>query len=116
MGGTAFLVTAAATISDASRDAVADAHHWCGHGGYSGMIAEKVGYADFGTLPAGLEVGELADLLVNAISYHRWDADTQQYKPSPPTDEAERLNALFGAATAARMIDVLRATPGPATV
>ena len=52
MGGTTFLVTAAAaTISDAYRDAVADAHHWCGHGGYSGTIAEKSGYVDFGTLP-----------------------------------------------------------------
>ena len=44
MGATTFLVTAAAaTISDAYPDAVADAHHRCGHGGYSGTIAEKSG-------------------------------------------------------------------------
>ena len=58
MGGTTFLVTlAAATISDAYRDAVAEAHYECGHGGYSGTIAEKSGYVDFGTLPSDLEVG-----------------------------------------------------------
>ena len=40
MGGTTFLIIAAgATISDAYGDAVADAHHWRGHGGYSGTIA-----------------------------------------------------------------------------
>ena len=85
MGGTTFLVTAAAdTIGDAYRDAVADAHYSCGHGGYSGTIAEKSGYVDFGTLPADLDAVELADLLVNAVSYDRWDGDTQQYVPSPP--------------------------------
>jgi hypothetical protein len=107
MGGTTFLVTAAAaTIGDAYRDAVADAHYSCGHGGYSGTIAEKAGYVDFGTLPADLDAVELADLLVNAVSYDRWDGDSQQYVPSPPTDEPVRLTALFGAGTAARMIDV----------
>ena len=115
MGGTTFLVTAAAaTISDAYRDAVADAHYSCGHGGYSGTIAEKSGYVDFGTLPADLDAVELADLLVNAVSYDRWDADSQQYVPSPPTDEAVRLTALFGAGTAARMIDVYDDKWGPA--
>jgi len=115
MGGTTFLVTAAAaTISDAYRDAVADAHCACGHGCYSGTIAEKSGYVDFGTLPADLDAAELADLLVNAISYDRWDSETQQYVPSPPTDEAGRLAALFGAGTAARMIDVYDDKWGPA--
>jgi len=34
--------------------------------------------------------------------------------PSPPTDEAGRLAALFGAGTAARMIDVYDDKCGPA--
>ena len=34
--------------------------------------------------------------------------------PSPPTDEAVRLTALFGAGTAARMIDVYDDKWGPA--
>ena len=50
--GTALLVTAAAaTISDAYRDAVADDHYPCGHGGYFGTIAEKSATSTSGHSP-----------------------------------------------------------------
>jgi hypothetical protein len=115
MGATTFLVTApGATIGDAYGHAVADARHWSGHGGYSGTIAEKSGYVDFGILPADFDPADLAGLLINAGSYSHWDHDTQQHLPSPPTDEALRLTALFGAAIATRMIDVNDDKWGPA--
>jgi len=64
------------TMSDAFDSAVREAQYNYGHSGYTGTIAEKDGYIDFGELST-LTVGELLDWIYDGcpedVKHIPWD-------------------------------------------
>ena len=119
MGGTTFLVTAAAAaIGDAYRDAVADAHYSCGLAASPARslrspATSTSGHSRRARRRRARRPARQRRQLRPLGRRH------PQYVPSPPTDEAVRLTALFGAGTAAddrhlrRQVGTRRRHPAP---
>jgi hypothetical protein len=77
------------TMSDAFDSAVSDAQYAYGHSGYTGTIAEKDGYIDFGVLPDACTPSDLMDWI--------YDSCPETESPLGKTfgDLAGAINATF---------------------
>lgn len=74
MGATTFTCHAAGkTVDEAFKSAVADAHYWHGHDGYSGTIAEKSGWMAIKN-PVARPTLEVAETLMAA----EWDESARR--------------------------------------
>lgn len=80
MGANEFLVVVQGhTMDEAFQEAVRSAQWEHGHGGYSGTIAEKSGYVDFGELPVGVLPSELRDRIWDYEEGLDWDTEKSSY-------------------------------------
>ena len=78
------------TMAEAFNTAVEEAAYDYGHAGYTGTIAEKMGFVNFGELPPTLTVSELLDWIYN-------DCWTEGDGPIPLDlrDKAGAINDTF---------------------
>lgn len=116
MGAEMFTTQAAGnTAEEAFRNAIKDALHWHGHGGYTGTIAEKDSFElwDLPALPANNSTEQetdLTDRYAHALEYH---SNAQEIFANSKTD-SQILAAALGADAIRKLIDTYEDKWGPA--